>query len=251
MLQALVRRRYGIVVPPLAGLAIALLVSSISVAQDAPTERRGRRRGLEEGFTRLLQNGEKTGWVGYGSDKWPEGWEVDGGTLHRAGGGGDVMTEQQYGDFDLRFAWKVSAGGNSGVMYRVSQEKGPAYLTGPEYQVLDNAKHQDGKNPLTSAGSLYALYAPSEDAANPAGQWNRARIVLQGNHVQHYLNGKKVVDAEIGSDDWNKLVAASKFASWEKFAKNERGHIVFQDHGDEVWFRNIRIKQLDADGAEK
>lgn len=250
MLQALARRRYGIVVPALAGLAIALLISSISTAQEAPTERRGR-RGLEEGFTRLIQNGEKTGWVGYGSDTWPAGWEVDGSTLHRAGGGGDIMTEKEYGDFDLRFGWKVSEGGNSGVMYRVSQEQAPAYFTGPEYQVLDNAQHPDGKNPVTSAGSLYGLYAPSEDVAKPAGQWNRGRIVLRGDRVQHFLNGKKVVDAQIGGEEWNKLVGASKFAAWPKFGKNARGHIVLQDHGDKVWYRNIRIKELGPENGEQ
>jgi hypothetical protein len=108
--------------------------------------------------------------------------------------------------------------------------------------VLDDAKHKDGQNKLTSSGSLYALYPPSEDVLKPAGEWNRSRIVVEGNHVRHFLNGKKVVDVEIGSEDWNKKLAASKFATWKGFGTNAKGKIVLQDHGDEVWYRNMRIK---------
>jgi hypothetical protein len=171
------------------------------------------------------------------------------GVLHRVDGGGDIMTAKEYGDFDFRFDWKIAEGGNSGVMYRVSVEKGPAYETGPEYQVLDNGKHRDGKSSLTSAASLYALYPPAKDVAKPAGEWNEGRIVVHGNHVTHYLNGEKVVDVELGSDDWNKKVAGSKFAAWKKFGVNKRGHIVLQDHGDEVWYRNVRIKELNGNAA--
>jgi hypothetical protein len=205
----------------------------------------------EKGFKTLLNGETREGWVGYGKKEWPEGWELTDGVLHRAGSGGDIMTAQEYGDFDLRFDWKIVEGGNSGVMYRVSVEKGPAYETGPEYQVLDNARHQDGKSPLTSAGSLYALYAPAKDVAKPAGEWNEGRIVVHGNHVAHYLNGEKVVETELGGDDWNKKVAGSKFAGWKKFGVNKRGHIVLQDHGDEVWYRNVRIKELDQKTAAK
>ncbi|MCC6492870.1 MAG: DUF1080 domain-containing protein [Pirellulales bacterium] len=249
MQHALAYRRHGLVVPSLAGLTIALLLAAgTPAAESAQANDTPNGKAKEKGFTKLLPGDDHEGWTAYGNDQWPQGWEVKGGILHRTTGGGDVMTEKEYGDFDLRFGWKVSEGGNSGVMYRVSEEKGPAYWTGPEYQVLDNERHQDGKNPLTSAGSLYGLYASAEDAAKPAGEWNRGRIVIRGNHVQHFLNGQKVVDAEIGSDDWNKLVAGSKFAAWPKFGKNQRGHIVFQDHGDEVWYRNIRIKELDGQG---
>jgi hypothetical protein len=136
-------------------------------------------------------------------------------------------------------------------MYRVTESDEPAYLTGPEYQVLDDAKHKDGQNKLTSSASLYALYPPTEDVLKPAGEWNRSRIVVEGNHVRHFLNGKKVVDVEIGSDDWNKQLAASKFATWPKFGKNAKGKIVLQDHGDEVWYRNMRIKDLTGKPASE
>jgi hypothetical protein len=233
-------------------------VVSVATADDAalekpadkkPGRRAGRRAGRrnrnnEAGFTRLFEGDSQEAWKGYGKEGWPEGWKLENGVLHRHAGGGDLMTKKEYGDFDLRFAWKVAEGGNSGVMYRASELKEPAYVTGAEYQILDNSKHADGKSPLTSAGSLYALYPPSEDATKPAGEWNQSRIVVKGKHVQHFLNGKKVVDTEIGSDDWNKKLAASKFATWPKYGKNDRGHVVLQDHGDQVWYRNMRIKEL-------
>ena len=226
--------------------AAVVCCEPLAMAQETK-ERPGRARRArdrEEGFTPLLKGDGTEIWKGYNKQEWPEGWKLEDGVLHRHAGGGDLATKQEYGDFDLRFGFKFSPGGNSGVMYRVTEADEPAYLTGPEYQVLDDAKHKDGQSPLTSSGSLYALYPPSEKALKPAGEWNRGRIVLRGNRVQHFLNGKKVVDAEIGSDDWNEKLASSKFATWPKFAKNQKGKIVLQDHGDEVWFRNMRIKEL-------
>jgi hypothetical protein len=236
------QQRFRLVVPFLGALAIAFATGRAQVNAAEPA-------GEESGFTPLLQGDKREGWVGYGKKEWPAGWVLADGVLHRKSGGGDLRTLGEYGSFDLRFDWKVAPGGNSGVMYRVSEEKGPAYETGPEYQVLDNAKHKDGKSPLTSSGSLYALYAPTKDVMKPAGEWNEGRILIQGNRVQHFLNGEKVVDVEIGSPDWTKRVAESKFASWPKFGKNSRGHIALQDHGDEVWYRNVRIKDLDAKTA--
>ncbi|HEX6962081.1 MAG TPA: DUF1080 domain-containing protein [Lacipirellula sp.] len=244
-----------IVLPLMAALAIGALggrmaaAAEAALAQNTPAKKAKAKNDKQgAGFVKLFEGDKDKTWVGYNKDAWPEGWELKDGILHRTGSGGDLQTVEEYGDFDLRFGWKVSEGGNSGVMYRVSREKGPAYETGPEYQILDNARHRDGGSPLTSSASLYALYAPSKDVVKPAGKWNKARIVVRGNRIQHYLNGEKVVDAEIGSDDWNKRLAESKFATWPKFAKNQRGFIVLQDHGDEVWFRNMRVKRLDNAG---
>ena len=156
----------------------------------------------EEGFVALFDGQLTDGWRGYNRED-VAGWVVDEGALHRASGDGDLMSEGQYDDFELRFEWKVAAMGNSGIMYRVSEESQPAYVTGPEYQVLDNKRHQDGASPLTSAGSLYGLYATDPDAAKPAGEYNSGRIVVRGNHVEHWLNGVQVVSCEIGSADWN------------------------------------------------
>ncbi|QDT72757.1 3-keto-disaccharide hydrolase [Lacipirellula limnantheis] len=230
----------------LAALVFVATCEQAAFAQETKAERPGRARGRrgerEVGFTPLFKSDGTEIWKAYGKEGWPEGWKLEEGVLHRHAAGGDLMTKQEYGDFDLRFAWKVSPGGNSGVMYRATESSEPAYMTGPEYQVLDDAKHKDGQKKLTSAGSLYALYPPTENVLKPAGEWNRSRIVVEGNHVQHFLNGTKVVDTEIGSDDWNQKLAASKFATWPKFGKNAKGHVVLQDHGDEVWYRNMRIK---------
>jgi len=182
---------------------------------------------------------------GYKQEKIGDGWKIVDGALHLDGTkSGDIITKQEYGDFELEFEWKISEAGNSGVIYRSSLGDNQSYLTGPEFQVLDDEKHSDS-SPKTSSGSLYGLYAPKGKTLKPVGEWNTAKLVLKGNSVEHWLNGTKVVSAEIGSDDWNARVANSKFKTWEKFAKNKKGHICFQDHGNPVWYRNIKIKPLD------
>ncbi len=199
----------------------------------------------EQDFKPLLGSNVKQLWRGYAKEGWPAGWSLEGGVLARVAGGGDIMTVEEFADFDLRLEFKVSPAGNSGIQYRVSTGDEAPYYTGMEFQVLDDSEHRDGKNLLTSTGSLYALYARSERATLPVGEWNKARIIVQGNHVEHWLNGKKMVECEIGSDDWNERLAKSKFAEWPRFAKNRQGHIALQDHNDPVWYRNIRIQRLD------
>ena len=182
---------------------------------------------------------------GFHQEEIGKGWKLTDGVLEFDGsGGGDIMTKQTFMDFDLTFDWKVTEGANSGVMYRVATGENAPYFTGPEFQVLDDDKHADGKNPLTSAGSLYALYAPADKQLKPVGQWNSSRIVLNKNHVEHWLNGQKVVDTELHSDDWNNRVGNSKFKDWKKFGTMNSGHICFQDHGDPVAFRNIVVVEL-------
>jgi hypothetical protein len=193
----------------------------------------------------LLQGDGTDAWRGYNKPELPAGWVVEEGALClKEPGGGDVITSDKFADFEFVFEWKVSEAGNSGVMYRVSEGDHAPYVTGPEYQVLDNEKHSDNKTDLTCSGALYGLYATDRSAVKPVGQWNQAKILLDGNHLEHWLNGKKVVDCEFGSDDWKKVLSASKFADWEKFAKNRVGHIALQDHGDQVWYRNMRIRSL-------
>ena len=183
---------------------------------------------------------------GYHQEEIGAGWKVEDGTVHFDGtkGSGDIVTKQEFENFVLEFEWKVSEGGNSGVMYRVSLGDNAPYFSGPEYQVLDDSKHRDGKNPSTSAGALYALYVPENKKLNAVGQWNTSKIVLKGNKVEHWLNGSKVVDAEIASEDWKAKVESSKFKTWEKFGKNKKGHLCFQDHGDKVWYRSIKVEVL-------
>lgn len=203
---------------------------------------------LEEADWTVLFDGTSTdAWRGYNKGKMPDGWVIDDGTLHRKDGAGDIITKKQYGDFVLELEWKVAEGGNSGIMYRVSEGDDAPYWSGPEYQILDNATHRDGQNKMTSAGALYGLYETDPTVAKAPGEWNYAMIVVHDSHIQHWLNGKKIVDCEIGSDDWNERLAKSKFASWEKFAKNKTGHIALQDHGDPIWFRKIRVHALSGD----
>lgn len=198
----------------------------------------------------LFDGSSTSAWREFRKSEFPrQGWEVVDGTLHvKAGGGaGDLVTRQKFQDFDLEFEWKVSPGANSGVMYRVSETFDAPWHTGPEYQVLDDAKHADGKNPKTSASSLYALVAAAaEKALRPVGEWNSARIVLRGAQLEHWLNGRKVVAMDLDSPEARALIGGSKFKDMARFARETRGHICLQDHGDDVWFRNIRIRPLDS-----
>lgn len=199
----------------------------------------------EEGFEVLFDGSNLDNWRGYGKEEIGKGWSIAGESLQFDGtGGGDIITKETYSSFDLRFDWKVDEGANSGVMYRVSLGDNAPYFSGPEYQILDDENHANGKDELTSAGALYGLYPAKDKKLERVGQWNSARIVVEGNKIEHWINDVKVVSAEIGSDDWNDRVNKSKFKKWEKFGKNDEGHIAFQDHGDKVWFQNIRIKPL-------
>lgn len=192
---------------------------------------------------RLLFDGESTEhWRGYRSPTFPEGWVIDGDALHRAAPAGDIITVEQFTDIDLRLEWKVDEGaGNSGIFFRVSEDHDRVWETGPEMQVLNNAVHPDGRDPKTAAGSNYALHAPPRDLTRPIGEWNEARILVQGQHVELWLNGEQVVAYELFSEDWERRVAASKFGSMPRYGRNERGHIALQDHGDPVWYRNIKL----------
>jgi hypothetical protein len=196
-------------------------------------------------FVNLLDSKDLSLFRGYAQEEIGEGWSLDGKYLYFDGsGGGDIITKDVYDDFDLQVEWKIADGANSGIMYRVSLGDDAPYKSGPEYQILDDAEHQDGKNELTAVGSLYGMFPAKEKTLRDVGTWNKTRIICDGNKITHYLNSKKVLEAEIGSDEWNKQLGDSKFKDWAKYGKNKEGHIAFQDHGNEVWFRNIRIKRL-------
>jgi hypothetical protein len=197
-----------------------------------------------EGFKPLFDGVSLRGWRGYKTDTPPEGWKAVSGELVRDGSGGDLMTVNQYADFELRLDWKVTKSGNSGIIYRIGTDGPYPWSTGPEFQVLDNAGHKDGQSPLTSAGSNYAVNPPVKDVTKPIGEWNAIRLIVRGNHVEHWMNGVKLLEYEIGSADWEKRVAASKFAKMPGYGRVTRGYIALQDHGDLVSYRNIRIKPL-------
>lgn len=194
---------------------------------------------------RLLFDGRTTEeWRGYQLDEVPEGWAVEDGTLARVGPGGDLITVEQFSDFELSLEWKVEAGGNSGLFFRATEEAPMIYFSAPEVQILDDDGHADGRSPLTSAGSNYALHPAPEGVARPAGEWNHFRILVDGARVEQWMNGVHVVTYELWSPEWEALVAESKFAEWPEYGRAERGHIGVQDHGDPVWFRNIKIREL-------
>ena len=194
---------------------------------------------------KLLFDGKTTnGWRGFKQQAAPMGWQAVDGALTRVGGGGDLLTIDQYASFELQLEWKVPPGGNSGIMFRVTENAAETYHTGPEFQILDNARHRDGKDPLTSAGACYALYAPSKDVTRPVGTWNHVRLVADGFAIQHWLNDVMVVKYDMDSPDWREKVAASKFKEWPTFGRSLTGHIVLQDHGDRVAFRNIKIRHI-------
>lgn len=183
-------------------------------------------------------------WRGFKMATVPDGWRVVDGAITRVGDGADLVSREQYRNFEFEFEWKVPPAGNSGIMFRVTEELERTYHSGPEYQILDNARHADGKNPLTSVGANYALHAPTKDASRPVGDWNQGRLIVNGNNVQHWLNGMKVVEYTLGTPEWAALVKGSKFNEWPRYGREPQGHIVIQDHGDRVQFRNLRVRRL-------
>jgi hypothetical protein len=197
----------------------------------------------------LFDGSDLSRWRGFRRPDLPASWSVQDGTLaftpvsDRAQRG-DIVTRDQYGDFELELEWKISEGGNSGVMYRVGEEEEYPWRTGPEMQVLDDDRHPDGKIPSHRAGALYDLIVPPSGLTRPVGEWNQARVVVRGNRIQHWLNGHPTADIEIGGEDWNRRMAESKFREMPLFATRREGHIALQDHDDPVWYRNIRIRRL-------
>lgn len=185
---------------------------------------------------------------GYKQSGFPaQGWALDGDALKTVPGfgGADIMTRQMYANFEIEFEWKASSGGNGGVLYNVAETDGPPWTTGPEYQLLDDAQHPDGKEPKTSAGALYALIAPNDKKElRPIGEFNRSSIIVNRGRVEHWLNGSKVVDYAWVSPELNDLIKRSKFAGAPGFMKQKHGYVVFQHHGEVVWYRNIRIRRL-------
>ena len=192
----------------------------------------------------LFDGKNTSAWRAYKGTALPAGWQVVDGALTRVGEAGDIVTKEEYQDFQLEFEWKVPPGANSGVMFHVTEDHDYPWETGPEYQVLDNGGHKDGAEPKTSAGSNYAMHAPSSDVTRPPGEWNQARILVRGPHVEHWLNGKKVVEYELWSPDWEKRVSECKWKERPDYGRRKSGHIAIQDHGDRVAFRNIRIERL-------
>ena len=211
-------------------------VAASSVAANSLTEAE-----KSQGW-RLLFDGKApaTHWRGYKKDELPAAWVVQDGALFLESKGGDIVTREQFENFELSVDWKISAGGNSGIMFRVQEIGKAPWHTGPEIQVLDNVGHHDANK----AAWMYGLYTTTVDATKPVGEWNRLRFVTNQGKCQHWLNDVLYVEYEIGSADWNEKVSKSKFGAFPDFAKFSKGHICLQDHGNQVWFKNIKIRPL-------
>lgn len=219
-----------------------LVVNGIAWATGDPG---GRAAGDEE-WRPLFDGTTAAAWRGYQRDALPDGWQVVDGALARIGQAGDLVTVDRFENFELRFEWQLEEGGNSGVFFGVTEEiDGPVWHSGPEFQLLHNAGHRDGADPITSAGSNYAVHPPAADVTRPAGEWNTSRLIVDRGRVEHWMNGMHLLTYQLGDADWQARVAASKFASLPRYGRVPRGHVAIQDHGDPVRFRNVRIREID------
>lgn len=201
---------------------------------------------LGQGGWQTLFNGkDMSAWRGYHSQDLPKGWFVENGEIVKKGTAGDIMTRETYGDFELEMEWKLEKGGNAGIFYRATEEYDKIYWSGTEYQLLDDPNAPDGRTRMTSAAAAYGLYPSPEGSLKPAGEWQSTRIVVKNNHVEHWLNGTKVVEYTLWSDDWKAKVKASKFAKYPNYGLAARGAIGVQgDHNGALSLRNIRIRPL-------
>ncbi len=208
-----------------------------------PAERR-------QGWELLFDGRSLAGWRGWRREgPPPEGWSIEDGSLAVQAGGGDLLTVRRFRDFEFSFEWKCSPGANSGVMYHVGESLDAPWMTGPEFQILDDAGAGVDAGDPHSAGALYAIYPPRDKVLRPAGAWNRGRIVVHRGRVEHWVNGTRVVEARLDDEVWRERVAASKFRAWPEFGSLARGSIALQDHGNRVWFRNLKIRELRPEPA--
>jgi hypothetical protein len=192
----------------------------------------------------LLEDHGAPAWRGWKEPGLPAGWHVEGGVLSKDGKVDDLVTNDSFGNFELELEWKIGKGGNSGIFYRGTREYDHIYWSAPEYQLLDDANTEDGKSRLTAAGSDYALYGAPADVVLPFDQWNKTRLVVKGNHVEHWLNGKKVVSYDLRSADWQSRVAASKFSAYPNYGMASAGLIGLQgDHPGALAIRNMRVRE--------
>ena len=222
-------------------LLMACATSSQNVAQEAVAGS----AGSVGAWQTLFDGTSMSAFRGYKSPNMPAGWSISNGELTKSGSVEDLVTREKFSNFELSFDWKLGPGGNGGVMYRVTEEYDHPYWSGPEYQLLDDAGHPDGKSRLTAAGSDYALYPSPAGVVKPANEWNSSLLVVQGDHVQHWMNGQKLLEYDLLSPDWTAKVKASKFGAWPNYGRATTGYIAIQgDHNGVLAMRNIKIRVL-------
>ena len=226
-----VNRRYA--------LLLASACGAVLLATPAPTA------AASPQWQPLLEDHTASAWRGWTTPGLPAGWHVAGGVLSKDGPVDDLVTNQGFGDFELELEWKIGRGGNSGIFYRVTRDYDHVYWSGPEYQLLDDANAPDGRNRLTSAAAAYALYGAPAGIVKPFDHWNRTRLIVKGMHVEHWLNGRKVVEYELQSAEWKSKVAASKFSAYPGYGLAATGLISLQgDHPGALAIRRLRIREL-------
>lgn len=209
--------------------------------------------GKNDGWQVLFDGSSKSAWHVFNSKSDGAAWKVQDGILYldpiakkSGAGGGDLVTNEEFENYDLKLDWKIDSAGNSGVIFLVQEDPkyNATYLTGPEMQIIDNNGHHDAKINKHRAGDLYDLIASAPENVHPWGQWNQIEIIINKGQLDFFQNGTKVVSTTMWNDNWKQLIANSKFKNWAGFGMFQKGRIALQDHGDGVAFRNIRIKRL-------
>lgn len=201
---------------------------------------------LADGWTLLFDGTNMNHWRGYQSEEVPEGWSVKSGimTVTEPTHGGDIVTRDTYQNFELMLDWKVPEGGNSGIMFHVTEDYGSPWATGPEMQILDNDAFEGGASGKNSSGSNYDVHAPSADVSKPAGEWNSIHLIVHGADVEHWMNGEQIVAYQLWSDEWLELVKGSKWVNHKDYGMRKTGHIALQGDHTPVSFRNVKLKRL-------
>ncbi len=244
-------------------IAIFILMVACVTAFGKDTKKtKAKKEQTKQEWTTLFDGKTFTGWRGYGRTDMPKKWSIEDGAIKINGSGmgeagakdgGDIIFDKKFRNFELTFEWKVAKASNSGVFYLAQEIQGdPIWKSSPEYQILDNANHPDaqlGNEGNRQSASLYDLVSAKPQNSKPFGQWNTASIIVFKGTVIHKQNGKIVVEYHLWTEDWKKMVENSKFKGWENFINtggdNHEGYIGLQDHGDDVWYKNIKIKILD------
>jgi len=240
------------------GLIVLLAVTfaACNSQSEKKTEPAMAETNTDSGWVSLFDGQSLKGWHNYGKTTVGEAWKVADGNLYldttqkdgwQIKGGGDVVTDDEFENFHLKLEWKIAANGNSGIIFYIHEDTSKydhVWQTGPEMQVLDNDGHADGKIAKHRAGDLYDLIACSTETVKPVGEWNAVEIISNKGKLDFILNGTNVVSTTLWDEAWTKLVASSKFKQWPGFGTYKKGHIALQDHGNTVWYRNIKIKRL-------
>ena len=206
-----------------------------------------------DGWALLFDGTSLDKWRAFRGEEVPPGWTTQDGALFFDGkdageGYGDLTTREMFADFELQLEWKISPGGNSGILYRVTEDEEQEFHTGPEMQIIDDkAEMYSELEANRKSGSNYGLQAPAVDNVKPIGEWNSVHLIVDGAHVEQWQNGDKVVEYELWTPEWKEAVSNTKFGEWPSYGMNKTGHIVLQDHGAGVWFKNLKIKRLNQE----